>query len=92
MVAILTYGIYQFLIRLRESNYNIKKTILGERINPKTTDDPDEIIEPSEAKFATDRAENVVKSRECCKMHGRLGDSMCNICGRVIPIDWVLEK
>lgn len=32
-----------------------------------------------------DAAKLMIQNRECCKLHGRLGDNLCNICGRVIP-------
>ncbi len=35
---------------------------------------------------------DVIDSRSCCKLHGRLGDSICNICGKIIPKEMIIEK
>ncbi len=33
-----------------------------------------------------------VDDRRCCKLHGRMGDKYCNMCGKVIPDEWIVEK
>lgn len=35
--------------------------------------------------FATANLKQTIEERRCCKMHGRTGDTFCNICGKVIP-------
>ena len=35
--------------------------------------------------------ENLFIDRQCCKLNGRLGDTYCNLCGRAIPKEYIIE-
>lgn len=35
--------------------------------------------------------ELMIDERRCCKLHGRLGDTYCNMCGRVVPEELVVK-
>ena len=39
----------------------------------------------------TDEITKIISARRCCKLYGRLGDKYCDVCGRLIPRDWIYE-
>ncbi|OLS19422.1 MAG: hypothetical protein HeimC2_41490 [Candidatus Heimdallarchaeota archaeon LC_2] len=48
-------------------------------------------LDPQSEGYGTDNLKKTIEERRCCKMNGRNGDRLCNICGRGIPDEYIVN-
>lgn len=74
------YGMYRGIVRYLKNQEDQNRT------------DKEVFEEASEQNPAIKRAEQVIENRECCKTNGSQGKEYCNVCGRAIPKEWIVEN
>lgn len=58
------------------------------RVNRRRNRDYKNPYEP----YTMKRVRKLLRERRCCKMAGRLGDRYCDMCGRIVPQDFIVTS